>query len=298
MKLVAYASGVPNPQKSPHKVEVLQRFVNGVNRVGDTGILQNSRSLIDADVALIQGWVHAGSPNSPHLIVRRMVADRYPTIIVDSNLFNYEVGKLHEKHYSRYSLNGVFPTTGNYFWNNPDPSRWKKISADLNLSLKDWRTKGKYILITTQRNGGWSMGGIDVVEWLKTTIANIRKHTDRPILVRGHPGDKHAKRYLASIPHKVSTSEKLTQDLAKAWCTITYNSSPGVASAIEGVPVFVTDPNPKISQAYEVANTDLSQIENPQLFERQQWVEKLCMCHWNFDEINSGEAWQHMKQYI
>jgi hypothetical protein len=71
-----------------------------------------------------------------------------------------------------------------------------------------------------------------------------------------------------------------------------------VASAIEGIPTFITDPNPKISQAYDVANTDLSTIENPQMFDRQEWVEKLAMCHWNFDELSNGEAWQHMRDYV
>jgi hypothetical protein len=86
--------------------------------------------------------------------------------------------------------------------------------------------------------------------------------------------------------------------LANAWATITYNSSPGVASAIEGIPLFVTDPNPKISQASDVANTDLSQIEAPQTFERQEWVEKLSMSHWNFQELSNGSAWKFMRDYV
>ena len=218
-------------------------------------------------------------------------------IIIDSNLFNYEVGRTHHHHYSRYSMNGVFPTTANYFWNNPDPNRWKQISADLNLSLKDWRTTGNHILLACQRNGGWSMAGYDVVQWLENTIAELRKYTDRPIIIRGHPGDKRAKQYLNKGKWQVSKNEKISQDFKNAWATITYNSSPGVASAIEGIPLFVTDPNPKISQAYDVANTDLSQIENPKLFERQKWVERLSMCHWKFEELSNGTAWQHMRDY-
>ena len=97
---------------------------------------------------------------------------------------------------------------------------------------------------------------------------------------------------------KISTSASLTEELNKAWATITFNSSPGVASAIEGVPVFVTDPEPKISQAFEVANTDLSQIENPKTFDREHWLQKIAMCHWNFEEIGNGTAWKHIKNYL
>jgi hypothetical protein len=303
MKVVTYLAGVPSPQKSPHKVEVLTRFVEGVNKHGDVGVAHSSRTLVPCDVAVIQGWVHPGSPNTPHLNLRRQVSKNTQnrhTIIVDSNLFNYHVGKFHPAHYSRYSMDGVFPTTGNYFFNTVDPNRWKQISNDLNLSLKEWRTSGEHILLACQRNGGWSMNSYLVVDWVTNTVKELRKYTDRPILVRGHPGDKNAMRYLSQkgVEWKLSKEEKITDDFKNAWATITYNSSPGVASAIEGIPVFVTDPNPKISQAYEVANTDLSQIENPQMFERQEWIERLSMSHWKFEELSNGSAWKHMKEHI
>jgi len=79
---------------------------------------------------------------------------------------------------------------------------------------------------------------------------------------------------------------------------ITYNSSPGVAAAIEGIPVFVTDPNPEVSQAFDVANTSLKRLENPKTFDRQAWIEKISMSHWNFEELRSGEAWRHIRNYI
>lgn len=301
--VVGYLSGVPSPYKNPHKTEVIKRFVEGVNKTGDRGIAHQGNNLIPADVGFIQGWVHSGSPHTSHLQLRRKVSSNNQnkhTIIVDSNLFNYNVGKLHPMHYSRYSMDGVFPTTGNYFWDNPDPDRWKQISRDLNLSLKDWKPDGEYILLCTQRNGGWSMKGLDVVTWITQTVAKIRQYTDRPIVVRGHPGDKKAKLYLniKKARWKLSTNERIVQDFSKAKAVVTYNSSPGVAAAIEGVPVFVTDPNPKISQACDVANTDLSLIENPKTFDRQAWVERISMCHWKFEELSSGAAWSHIRSYV
>ena len=77
-----------------------------------------------------------------------------------------------------------------------------------------------------------------------------------------------------------------------------YNSSPSVASIIEGVPAFITDPQTQHSQSYSVANTDLNQIERPVLHERQSWVERLAMCHWNFAEMQSGEAWNFFRRYV
>lgn len=303
MKTVtAYLSGVPSANKSPHKIEVLTRFVEGVNKNGDKGIAHTGINLVPSDVGVIQGWVHEGSASSPHLLLRKKVASNTQnkkTIIVDSNLFNYK-NKNHPIHYSRYSMDGVFPTTGNYFWDAPDPQRWKQISRDLDISLKDWRTNGNHLLICTQRNGGWSMKGLSVLQWLDQTVNELRRYTDRPIIVRGHPGDKKAKDYLQSVPGKynISRNNHILDDLRNAWAVITYNSSPGVAASIEGVPAFITDPNPRTSQTYEVGNYNLADIENPTLKERQHWVEKISMCHWHFEEISNGSAWQYMRRYI
>jgi hypothetical protein len=79
---------------------------------------------------------------------------------------------------------------------------------------------------------------------------------------------------------------------------VVYNSSPSVASIIEGIPAFLTDPHPQHSQSVAVANTDISRIEDPMLVDRQSWIERLSMCHWKFDELKSGEAWKFFKQYI
>lgn len=301
--VVAYLAGVPSPHKSPHKIQVLTKFVTGVNCTGDSGIAHRGSNLLSADVAVIQGWVHEGSANSPHLLLRKSVYETQKknnkhTIIVDSNLFNYK-NKNHPVHYSRYSMDGVFPTTGTYFWDNPDSTRWLQISRDLGITLKDWRTTGNHILICTQRNGGWSMKGMTVVQWLEKTIDEIKKYSDRPIVVRGHPGDNQAKLYLKSKlgRYTVSTNEHILDDFKNAWAVVTYNSTPGVAASIEGVPAFVTDPIPQTAQAHDVANCDLSKLENPDLKERQSWIERLAMCHWHFGELENGSAWQHIRKY-
>jgi hypothetical protein len=145
------------------------------------------------------------------------------------------------------------------------------------------------------------MRGLSTVEWLNQTIAQIRQYSrKRPIVVRTHPGDKKIKLIL-KINHKnvhLSTNEKLIDDLRGAWATVVYNSSPSVASLIEGIPTFLTDPQPEHSQTHGVANIDLSRLEDPEMPDRQSWIERLSMCHWNFQELRSGEAWQFFRRYI
>ena len=301
---VAYYAGIPPNNSNLEKPLILDYFCQGVIAVGDTAVAHKEMSVLDCDVALIQGFVHNDGKQMPHLNLRKSAIDRQykngkRSLVVDSNLFLY-VNKTNPLHYLRYSFDGVFPTTGFYFDKDIDPSRWAKISRDLNLNLKPWRTSGNHILLCLQRNGGWSMGGFSSIDWMNLTIASIRKYSNRPIVVRAHPGDKKIKSIL-KINHKnvsLSTKENLVDDLRGAWATVVYNSSPSVASIIEGVPAFLTDSVPQHSQSFDVANTDISNIENPVMPNRQDWIEKLSMCHWNFDELKSGEAWQFFKKYI
>jgi hypothetical protein len=304
IKFVSYLNSAPANNKNPHKKEVLERFARGVSAYGDQSLAYDGKVPISCDVGFIQGWVHERSGSTPHLMLRKQVIDfqqksKKNVLIVDSNLFNYK-DKNKIKNYSRYSFDGVFPTTGQYFNSVVDTNRWQQISNDVGIQLKDWKIDGEYILICTQRNGGWSMGSLDVTTWLSNTINEIKKYTDRPIVVRPHPGDGAAMTYLKKndARYSLSINEYIWQDFEKAKAVITYNSSPGVAGAIEGVPVFVTDLNPKVSQAFDVCNTDLSKIENPLYPERQHWINRLCMSHWNVKEISDGTAWAHIRNFV
>jgi hypothetical protein len=301
---VAYYAGIPPNNNNMEKPRILDYFCQGVAAAGDTVIAHRGFNVVACDVALIQGFVHEHGKSAPHLQLRKNAINLQKStnkrsLIVDSNLFLY-ADKTNSLHYLRYSFDGVFPTTGFYFDQNVDPARWQQISKDLGISLQPWRTQGNHILICLQRNGGWSMGGLDVIQWMNSTILEIRKYSKRPIVIRAHPGDKKIGGYL-KINHKLvslSVNPDLRDDLRNAWATVVYNSSPSVSSIIEGIPAFLTDPYPQNSQSFTVANTDISKIEDPAMIDRQAWIERLSMCHWKFDELKSGAAWQFFKKYI
>jgi hypothetical protein len=301
---VAYYAGIPPNNKNIEKPQILDYFCQGVTASGDTAIAHRGLDALPCDVALIQGFVHEHGKSAPHLQLRQHAVElqkknQRRSLIVDSSLFLYS-NKSNPLHYLRYSFDGVFPTTGFYFDQDIDSERWNQISKDLGINLKPWRTQGNHILICLQRNGGWSMRGLDVIQWMNNTIKEIRKYSQRPIVVRAHPGDKKIGGYLKVNHNLVSLSTKpdLREDLRNAWATVVYNSSPSVASILEGIPAFLTDPQPEHSQSLAVANTDISKIENPIMIDRQAWVERLSMCHWKFEELKSGAAWQFFKKYI
>ena len=300
---VAYYGGIPPHNNNLEKPMILDNFLTGVRNSGDTAIAQTAMQVVpNADVALIQGFVHEHGKTAPHLVLRRNAVEQQinngkKALIVDSNLFlAYDSGNVNR--YLRYSFNGVFPTTGFYFDTDVDPNRWTKISSKLGIQMKPWRTSGNHILVCLQRNGGWSMRGYNSVQWANDTVATLRQITDRPIIVRGHPGDKKTRYFPQHKDVFLSSNPSILQDLQGAWATVLYNSSPSVVSAIEGVPVFLTDPQPEHSQSHEVSNTKIKRINDPKLFDREDWVQKLAMCHWNFEELASGEAWRHFRRYL
>jgi len=311
MKVVAYLSCLPPNNKNPEKGEILSRFAGGVVAAGDEIVIHNQMTLLECDVALMVGWVHDNSKNTPHLTFRKNIIDRQHDVskrilLADSNLFLYK-NTTNPGHYLRYSFDGVFPNTGNYCDKDIDPSRWIKLSRDLNVPLNEYRSTGNHILLCLQRNGGWSMGSYDVVDWTAKVIRELKMYTDREIVIRAHPGDKGSRDYLSpnNLMKKIGLLKgvrlskpgtSLVDDLKNCWAVVNHNSSPAVGAAIEGYPVFVTDP--ERSQCREIANLNLADIETPNLLDRQRWAERLAMFHWNFEEITNGDAWRHMRKYV
>ena len=296
MKVAVYLSAVP-PNKSENKIATLKNFAYGVNYVGDIVELVTDYKVVDADVAILQGFVHRDI-SSAHLLLRKQVLEQNKyTVIADSNLFQF-CDPERSNYYLRYSVNGVFPTTGFYFDNKIDQSRWPSIQSKLNVSLKDYRKEGTHILVCLQRVGGWSMGESDVQTWLDNTVQSIRQNTDRPIVIRRHPGDRHQMKLTFPKGVIVSGKKFLIEDFKNCWATVTYNSSPGVASLIRGIPTFVTDPQAEKSQTWPVCNTTLKRLENPKLSDREDWINRLAQFHWNQDELINGSAWLFMKERL
>lgn len=306
IKVASYLMGIPPGNTNPEKPAIIVNFIEGVWKTGDEGTIVTDYTPVDADVAVVQGFVHPGSKNSLHLNLRKEVFEKQQrdgkrSIIVDSNLFLYADPK-NTRQYLRYSYDGIFPNTGEYCNDNPDPARWEKLRKELKILVKPWSmSRGKHILITCQRDGGWSMDGQQLMPWLLRTIKEIRNNTDRPLRIRFHPGDKKIldhKRALARyrLPGvTVSHYDNILQDFISCHAVVSYNSSPAIAAAIEGIPVVVLDP--ERSQAAPVAHTSLSDLEKLREFDREKWLHSMAQMHWTLSELKDGTAWRHLRQW-
>jgi hypothetical protein len=304
----SYLSSLPAKINSEEKVNALTYFAEGAARCGDRAETTKSQTYEDCDVGAIIGNAFDANPRKtvlPHYKVRKMVMDtqrqsnRY-WLSIDSNVFIYR-DRTNPHRYLRYSFNGVFPKDGIYCNDNATDENWNRMRANYNMDLKPWREQGNHILVCMQRPMGWSMRGINLMQWLETTLHQIRQYTDRPIILRWHPGDwknfpknENFHRYNVTL----SPQERhITQDLINCWALICHNSTPSSVAVIEGIPAFITD-DPDYCQAGDVANTDFSRLENPVLPDREQWIHKLAQCHWSFEDLRSGRQWAHMRQWV
>lgn len=305
MKIISYLKSVPERNSNKTKTDLLINYAEGAKKLGDESQVLAVQNWQPSDVAVIQGWVYDNISTS-HLrlrseIIKNQLANNRFVCIADANLFGFVPNK--KDLFLRYSFNGVFPSTGIYCDDTVDPNRWNKIKNTINIDIEPIK-KGKTVLLCVQRNGGWSMKGLSNIDWILSTVKKLRMHTDRKIVVRSHPGDKRAKEWLKApqlreldqlnaVISPIGTP--LENDLFKCHAVVNHNSSSIVGPIIKGHHAFITDSED--SHCAEVANTDLSLIENPNLFDRQKWLERISMFHWSLGELSSGKCWKHMRQY-
>jgi hypothetical protein len=299
MKVGIFYNSISNPAKFSNKVMLMDNFKLGVEACGDQVIEYKDNNLPNQplDAGFVLGYTL--EDNFRKKIINALSVADTPRIFVDSNILHYSRPE-HEWH--RYSINSVYPNTGIYFFKDLDLNKWNQYSNWHNVTVKPWRTDGNHILILAQRPKGWNMFGNDQDTWLDATITEIRKYSQRHIMIRMHPGDgtrfkqieKLQKRYGDQIT--ISEHANIRDALVDCWCAVGYNSTPNVVSAIEGVPVYVQDPTH--SWAQDIAFSDLRQIEMPPLPDRSEWLAKIANIHWSNEEVKSGQLWAAIKNYI
>lgn len=298
MKVGIFYNSILQHMKYPHKTAPMDAFVECIENAGDTAIVYKEFSpveelTIDVDAAILLGYAVEKSYRKRLIDLVKLKSK--DIIYIDSNIFSY----VHNDHkYHRYSIDGIYPTDGKYFIRPLDTSRTNKLLDYHKLELKQWRRYGKHILILAQRTHSWNMDGVDLIEWVNSTITKIKEITDRDIIVRMHPGDRkfhlHTRTSILNAHPDVLISENfdIRYDFRNAWCTVGYNSSPNCASIIEGVPVYLEDPVNSWAKGF----SDLSLLESPPIFDRRTWLTNLANIHWSNEEIQNGTFWKCYKK--
>ena len=157
---------------------------------------------------------------------------------------------------------------------------------DLGINIESFRTRGKYILLTTQSEFFYTFRmKTDREKWIKQTIAKIRQFTDREIIVCRKPQPRMMAR---NQPHDADFEGYV----GRAWCLVTHSSSTGVGALIKGVPVVSLAPS-----MCTPVETKLEDINSPHYPEdRYEWLCTLANNQWTREEMRNGTCWGMIKE--
>lgn len=263
-----------------NSVPIFDAFEAGAKKIG----LNTVRNNLDAEILVIWSVLWAGRMKGNQEIWNLAKKEGKKLVII-------EVGGLIRETTWRIGLEHI-NNLGKFSLNEPlDSNRPQKLG----IFIKNTQNLGEKIIICGQhtKSEQWSTRP-KPEQWVTTLVNNIRLYTDRKILFRPHPRDFEWCQFLPNlgievkIPKKISGTYDnfdLMEDFKNAYSVISPCSNPGIIAAIEGIPIF-TDLD---SLAYPVSNKKLENLQNPQLYDRTEWLIKLCHTEWTVEEISNGD---------
>jgi hypothetical protein len=164
--------------------------------------------------------------------------------------------------------------------------RWNDLCKfNPTLKYQGWRKKlGSKILLIMSTNKPFEYYGDNKDQWVEKTIATIKAHTDREIVIREKAG--RAERTNDTI------YDALNDDV---FALVTYNSVAAVEAVQSGIPAFSMAP----TAASVVSSNDLTQIETPRKLDEeliQRWLWSIAYGQFSLTELLTGTAWKLVQE--
>jgi hypothetical protein len=276
----------PN-QCAQNSQPVLQAMLNSLRRAGHT-VEENTW---DADAAIVWSVLWSGRMAANQEVWVRYRDAKKPVIVADVGaLYRGETWKIA---LNSVTANGYYGHTENLDWDRP---RKLGISLAINVS------RNPRIVIAAQHARSLQVAGLVSVEgWIIQQVEQLRKTTDRPIVVRPHPRNALDPGRLLHLPRDVIIeppvkiantydSYNLTFD---CHAVVNYNSGPGIQAALAGTRPIVD----RSSLAYPVS-IQMADIENPYNKDRDQWLVEICHTEYLIKEIEQGLWLKRIQSYL
>ena len=269
---------------------VFQAFLNSVKNAGDN-VLENTDDG-NCDVAVIWSVLWQGRMAKYRNIWQTYRDKNKPVVVL-------EVGGIKRNETWKIGINGI-NREADFANQNVDGERWKKF----NIELQPWKQTGDKIIICGQHSNShqWR-NNPPMTTWFDQQITQIRKHTDKPIVIRPHPRNGvslNAKKYqnvkivTPQRDRRTYDDTDLAERLKSAWAVVSHSSNPAMTAVFSGIPVYVSE----ASLSYDVGNVSYENINHPNMPDRQQWANKLAYTEWWTDEIEQGLPWARIKKRL
>ena len=212
-------------------------------------------------------------------LIQYRLANNLPFYYIDSGYFgNYksDINREGKKLWHRIVKNGL--QHSNIITRSSD--RFDKLK----IKIRDFNKQtGDSVLLALPSSKPCKFYGIDIEEWKEQVITEIRKYTDRPIIVREKPKLRE---------DRVNSS--IYEDLENAYVLVTFNSIAAVESVLYGVPAITLAP----TAADPVCDKSISKIEsltNQETDKIYDWACHLAYGQFHYQELLNGEAWRILK---
>tara|TARA_B100001093_G_scaffold387664_1_gene373687 strand:+ start:736 stop:1590 length:855 start_codon:yes stop_codon:yes gene_type:complete len=263
-----------------------------IEAIGNTDELVTNN--YDADAALIWSVLWYGKMSGNKRVWDHYRKQNKPVIVI-------EVGGLIRNGTWKLGINGINRDADFAVEDYMPNDRLTKFG----ITLQSWQQDGEYVLICGQH--GHSQQWIDMPDmdtYYKDTIAEVRKYTDKPIVVRSHPRYREGLHWSCdsawykeqgvtwNIPKHVQQtydSFDLEHMLKHTYCTISHSSNAGISSVIAGVPAVVSEH----SLAYDVGTKLDTYLSKP---DRMNWINRMSYIEWFPDEI--GTQWLRLREKL
>ena len=284
--------------------EVLHSFAKGCG-----GDVTTSNKVDGYDCAVIFGSYKKKRGRPQHQGKGKIIESGIPYIQLETQLIGRPIDTAIHNEF-RVGVNGFLWDDAKWGFEHIEDDRSKKV-FERNGYDPDvpWKQDGEYILLCMQKVGDASLRDADVFEWTENTVNDIRKHTDRKIIIRPHPLYRKSSLHNTLKEKVLNVSNthwqetdllkdgfvSIQEQLQKAWCTVTYTSGSGIDAVINGIPNIACDTG---SMVYDVSSKDIAEIENPYRGEKKEWTNRIAHCQCNIDEFESGECWKHVSKSI
>jgi hypothetical protein len=152
--------------------------------------------------------------------------------------------------------------------------------AATGIQLKKFRP-GSSILLAPPSQKLLNLYNIVLEDWLEQTQEEIKKHTDRPIVVRTKQG---------RTARLVDDTMEMALD-RDVHCLVTFSSIAATEALLLGKPAITLGPN----AAAPLCRHQISDIENlniPTMDEVEAWARHLAYCQFTEPDMRTGTAWR------
>lgn len=242
---------------------------------------------------VLEQWQYEHDPDAglfirgimKHKIIKQCWQDRRPFFFVDSGYFGNRPGPGNPGGWKLWHR--IVPNDLQHDRIIPrSPDRWERLG----IEIKPWRRTGSRILIAAPDDKPCVFYDTTAAQWIQDTVAELRQHTDREIVVR----ERQANAYQRTR----NPGTNFVSALDDVHAVVCFNSAAAIEAILHGVPAFVMAP---CHAARPVSLSDLAQIENPLYADRdllRAWVSHLAWGQFHIREMANGRAQRILEQTL